>query len=175
MPIKHNEKDVIIDFEYTTALDETGKGTDDPLYRVRYHFTEIGPTVSLSPCNSELISFDDNGHSYVSFPANMLVEISDFLASKGFVQRSIVKKVVSPGSSVYFESTGISKSATILPPVVTSSASILDNKISGTELLGQEQVDVINVSKDANNLEEPISVSTSRPFQSFSEDTTVFF
>ena len=153
MPIHFNEKEITIDFEYSVEPDETGKANSVPLYQIRYHFTGgMGPTVSFSPSNSEITSFDDAGHSYLSFPANMLVEVVDFLEMKGMIKRKTsLSKTVIPQKS----------SRGIAPPVISG----------GPVILGENQdviiTDVPEIDTNDTGLDTDNTMS-GNPFQSFS-------
>jgi hypothetical protein len=80
MPINTSKAKKTLDFEYE---DNSG------VYGVKYHYTDkFGPTISLYGQISE-----DRVTGEISFPANMFVEITDFLRDQNLVdERKVVKK-----------------------------------------------------------------------------------
>lgn len=154
MPIKHDEKDIRIDFEYYRPVDEAGRQDNLPLYKIRYHFTkDNGPTVSLAPNNSSIMSFDDGEYSYISFPADVLVEIVDFLAARGMIERANLPSIKVANHPIV--------------PVINMSDKISPPVITGYPTMPVQEVVPQVVS---NVVEQSIEVN---PFQSFSGENKI--
>jgi hypothetical protein len=130
MTIKSDNAKVTVDFGYESSDGQVS-------YKVRFHDTqELGDTISLS----------EDGDEYTSFPAEMFIEVSNFIMKRGLVKKSEVVKEQ------------VEKTIKINKPKQVSSVNSLP-----VPNIEQQAVDV----SEENLEEEEVEQESGEPLQSF--------